>query len=266
MPDIHRHITRKGVEKSEYWRNCHRKLHQWVLTKLIPMETGEIPDDWRTANVAPIFKRENKTALITCAKLMKHNMCHNVSIMLLTNILYLSATLWHWKNTISCISGSMVSDRKDQRKHNFWFSYMNCSRILIGRNKQTNIAILDFSKAFGKVTHRKLLFSTKIGALRCPRKCLKLDISIFFKPLAACSTSGRNFWHSTSDIWCASELNPLSKLGLYQWLTKWNFIWSASLCWRFHCLPYYFGSFRLSDTSGRFRQIIKLGKDLSNVI
>ena len=46
----------------------------------------------------------------------------------------------------------------------------------LDRKKQTDIAILDFSKAFDKARHNR--FNTKFVLLRCLRKCPELDISL----------------------------------------------------------------------------------------
>ena len=76
MPDIH--ITQNRVEKLLTNLNPNkttgpdglppRILKELssqiapILTKIVRMslETGEIPDDWRTANVSPIFKKGQK--------------------------------------------------------------------------------------------------------------------------------------------------------------------------------------------------------------
>ena len=97
MPDIH--ITQKGVEKLLTNLNPNkvtgpvclspRILKELssqiapILTKIFQMslETGEIPDDWRTANVSPIFKKGEKynpanyssvSMTCICSKPMEH--------------------------------------------------------------------------------------------------------------------------------------------------------------------------------------------------
>ena len=54
----------------------------------------------------------------------------------------------------------------------------------VDRKKQTDIAILDFSKAFDKVPHNS--FSTKTRPLWCPRKCPELAISTFLTNRSQC--------------------------------------------------------------------------------
>ena len=67
----------------------------------------------------------------------------------------------------------MVSDLKDQL-----LTFIHKLSKNLDRKKQTEIAIIDFSKAFDKVPHSR--FSTKIGLLRCPRKYPEMD-----RPLSA---------------------------------------------------------------------------------
>ena len=77
MPDIH--ITQKGFEKllmnlkpnkatgpDSLSPRILKELSSQIvpiLTKIFQMslETGEIPEDWRKANVSPIFKKGEKT-------------------------------------------------------------------------------------------------------------------------------------------------------------------------------------------------------------
>ncbi|KAK3085493.1 hypothetical protein FSP39_004174 [Pinctada imbricata] len=112
---------------------------------------GDVPDDWRHANVIPIFKKGEKylasnyrpvSLTCICCKLLEH--------IVVSNILN---HLDHFDILVDCQHGF-------QAKRSCETQLLTLCHELISNlhsGIQTDLVILDFSKAFDKVPHRKLL-------------------------------------------------------------------------------------------------------------
>ena len=124
------------------------------------LETGTLPNDWVSARVSRLFKEGDKSdpanyrpITLTCilCKLMEHIIASNLT--------------WHLKK----------KKKKKKKNHNILYDLQHgfrekrsCETQLIqlvenlGRQltlgNQTDPVLLDFSKAFDKVSHLKLLF------------------------------------------------------------------------------------------------------------
>ena len=113
-------------------------------------ETSEVPEDWRTANVSPIFKKGEKytaanyrpvSLTCICSKLMEHIITsHILKHSNENNILY---NLQHgFRPKLSCET-QLVEFVHDISKN-------------MVSGTQTDVIVMDFSKAFDKVSHKKL--------------------------------------------------------------------------------------------------------------
>ena len=123
------------------------------LTKIFQksIDTGILPEDWRNANVAPVFKKGDKhlaenyrpvsLTSVTCKLLehiiSSHMLKHFDSLNILTPLNH------GFRKGYSCESQLVVT------LHDLCSSF--------DKNIQTDIAILDFSKAFDTVPHDRLL-------------------------------------------------------------------------------------------------------------
>ena len=108
------------------------------------IQTGKLPDDWIEANVAPVFKKgERHTAYnyrpisltCVCAKLLEHIICKSI----MTHFTK-KTKIQHLCNTVS-----MQSIQAKDLVQNY------------GDNIQTDLIVLDLSKAFDVVPHQRLL-------------------------------------------------------------------------------------------------------------
>ena len=116
------------------------------------LATGEVPFDWTKANVSPIFKKGDKSdpanyrpISLTCelCKVMEHIIASNLTKHLSKhNILYDLQHGFRQKRSCETQLIQLVED---------------LGRQLI-QGKQTDLVLLDFSKAFDKVNQLKLLF------------------------------------------------------------------------------------------------------------
>ena len=119
------------------------------------LQTGSLPKDWLKANVAPIFKKGNRhlaenyrpvSLTCVCCKVMEHIICrHMLNHLDLHQIL---TSLQHgFRNGYSCETQLLVTLHDLMKNRD--------SKV------QTDIVILDFSKAFDTVPHDKLLLKLK---------------------------------------------------------------------------------------------------------
>ena len=116
------------------------------------LKTGQLPSEWAKAQVCPLYKKGDKTdpanyrpISLTCilCKVMEHVIASNISRHITQhNILY---ELQHgFREKRSCKT-QLIELVEDLTK-----------RLTLG--KQTDLILLDFSKAFDKVNHLKLLY------------------------------------------------------------------------------------------------------------
>ena len=120
----------------------------------LSIDTGELPEDWTNANISPVFKKgdvhpaENyrPVSLTSVCKLLEHVICRHLLNHLIKN------------------------DSLTNQKHGFRSGYSCKTQLLITLNDllhfndeslQTDIAILDFSRAFDIVPHDELVWKLK---------------------------------------------------------------------------------------------------------
>ena len=168
MKDIN--IQVDGVEKLLGYINPHKakgpdEIHGRVLKEckniIAPILTiifqksllsGTIPSDWKHANVCPVFKKGDKhdpknyrpiSLTCICCKLCEHIIASSLMKHLEdSNILY---DLQHgFRSSRSCETQLM--------------SFVQDLAQSVNKNIQTDLIIMDFAKAFDKVSHRHLLY------------------------------------------------------------------------------------------------------------
>ena len=118
------------------------------------MTTGKIPADWKKANVSPVFKKGSKSdpanyrlISLTCilCKVMEH--------------IVASKLTQHFNKHNTCILYDLQHGFRERRSRETQIIQLveDLGRKLV-EHKQVDIVLLDFSKAFDKVSHSKLLF------------------------------------------------------------------------------------------------------------
>ncbi|CAH1273383.1 Hypp5110 [Branchiostoma lanceolatum] len=119
------------------------------------ISTGDVPEDWRTANIAPIFKKGDRTMpsnyrpvslTSVCGKVLEH-IVHSHMMKHLDTYGILSPAQHGFRKGLSCES-QLVLTLQDLAKN-------------LDHNKQVDAAVLDFSKAFDTVPHERLLSKLK---------------------------------------------------------------------------------------------------------
>ena len=115
------------------------------------LEEGTVPAEWRHAFVTPVYKKGDKhspsnyrpvSLTVVCCKLLEHIVCNHVLTHLEENNLL--TTLQHgFRRGHSCETQLLLT-------------YDNLIRSF-DKTLQTDMAILDFSRAFDTVPHRRLI-------------------------------------------------------------------------------------------------------------
>ena len=115
------------------------------------LRTGDLPEDWRKANVSPIYKKENRTnpgnyrpvsLTCICCKLFEH-IIHSQIMDFFDKHGILSDRQHGFHSERSCETQLLITIDDLARS--------------IDQRKQTDIIILDFSKAFHTVPHTRLI-------------------------------------------------------------------------------------------------------------
>ena len=115
------------------------------------LQTGKLPDDWVEANVAPVFKKGDRhspanyrpiSLTCVCAKLLEHIICKQIMSHFSENKM-LTPVQHGFRSKHSCESQLLITT--DEFIQNF------------ESKTQTDVVVLDFSKAFDVVPHQRLL-------------------------------------------------------------------------------------------------------------
>ena len=126
---------------------------------------GNVPDDWPQANVAPVFKKGEKydpanyrpvSLTCICCKTLEHIIVSNINK-------HLSI-----ENILADCQHGFCSQRSCETQLVQFFHDMvsNLDRALNRGHRQTDVIIMDFTKAFDKVPHRRLLYKLHYYGIR----------------------------------------------------------------------------------------------------
>ncbi len=167
MPNIN--ITCAGVQKLLSQLNPHKamgpdKIPPLVLKELShtiapiltsifrkSLQTGVTPDDWRLANVSPIYKKGEKykasnyrpvSLTCVCCKVMEHILVSNIMSHL---------------NHHSILHDRQHGFRAMRSCETQLTTFVNELAKQMSKGTQIDVIIMDFSKAFDRVPHRRLI-------------------------------------------------------------------------------------------------------------
>ena len=130
-----------------------------------PLARGDVPDEWRQANISPVFKKGEKynaanyrpvSLTCICCKTLEHILVSNINKHLaLYSIL------------ADCQHG-FPSQRSCETQLVQFVHYIisNLDGAVNRGHKQTDLIIMDFAKAFDKVPHRRLLHKLEYYGIR----------------------------------------------------------------------------------------------------
>ena len=158
------------------------------------LDQGQLPKEWKTANVVPIFKKGEKSKAenyrpvsltsVTC-KMLEHIVCS--SIMRHLDVHKILHDAQHgFRKRRSCES-QLILTVQDLAKN-------------IDNRGQTDLILLDFSKAFDKVPHKRLLYKINYYGVRNSTLRWIGDFLGGGGADTASITGGRNFQYSSSPV------------------------------------------------------------------
>ena len=114
------------------------------------LEQGQIPDEWKTANVAPIFKKGDKSKPSNYRPVSLTSICCKV----IEHILHSHIMKFFEQHHI--LSDSQHGFRKNRSCETQLILTINDLANGLDNSQQIDGILLDFSKAFDKVPHRRL--------------------------------------------------------------------------------------------------------------
>ena len=126
----------------------------------LSVNTGTLPEDWKNADITPIFKKGNKheaanyrpvSLTSVCCKTLEHIICRHI-LNHLDEHRILTKLQHGFRSGHSCESQLVITMEDIMCKYD--------------QKKQVDLVILDFSKAFDTVPHRKLLHKLKNYGVR----------------------------------------------------------------------------------------------------
>ena len=126
---------------------------------------GDVPDEWRQANVSPVFKKGEKydaanyrpvSLTCICCKTLEHILVSNIN-----KHLALDSIL------VDCQHGFRSQRSCETQLVQFVHDIISNLDGAVNRgHKQTDLIIMDFAKAFDKVPHRRLLHKLEYYGIR----------------------------------------------------------------------------------------------------
>ena len=123
-----------------------------ILTLLFnaSLQQGNIPDDWRKALVTPLFKKGNRNDPTNYRPISLTSICCK----LLEHIIY--SNIMSHLNEHNILSDAQFGFRHKHSAELQLLRTIHDFAFNLNNKKQTDIILLDFSKAFDKVSHRLL--------------------------------------------------------------------------------------------------------------
>ena len=158
--NIHKATGPDGIPTQVLKELAHELTPVMSLFFQASVNQGSIPDEWKEANVVPIFKKGDKSKAVNyrpvsltvvLCKVMKHIICSNVMKHLDRNNILTDAQHGFRKRR-SCES-QLILTIKDLASS-------------IDLKEQIDLILLDFSKAFDKVPHARLLYKMEYYGIR----------------------------------------------------------------------------------------------------
>ena len=193
--------------------------------------TGSIPKDWSTAMVVPVHKKSNKdnrenyrTISLTClcCKTMEHIVLSQLNDHLSRNNI-LSSLQHGFRARLSCETQLVLTFHD-------WANILN-------QRGQVDALFLDFSKAFDKVSHEKLLH--KICQYGINGRTHAWISAFLKKPFPVCCSEWCTFLFCASHFWRTTGLRPRAHpfLVIYQRHCGHSKFSATSLCRRHSPVP-----------------------------
>ena len=115
------------------------------------LETGELPSDWLKANISPIFKKGDRTIASNYRPVSLTSICCKV----LEHVVHSHIMLHFDKHSV--LTSKQHGFRRNHSCETQLLLTTHDLTLSLDNRKQTDLIIMDFSKAFDSVPHNRLL-------------------------------------------------------------------------------------------------------------
>ena len=114
------------------------------------LQQGEVPDDWKQANVAPFFKKGDRSTAANYRPILLTSVCSKI----LEHIIH--SQIMRHLDIHQILSDQQHGFRKKQSCESQLILTVQDLAAALEENEQMDAILLDFSKAFDKVSHQCL--------------------------------------------------------------------------------------------------------------
>ena len=162
---------------------------------------GTAPDDWRQANVTPVFKKGEKYKAANYRPVSLTSICcKTLEHIIVTNI---NKHLAFESILADCQHGFRSRRSCETQMVQFYYDLVsNLDRALNRDQKQTDVIIMDFAKAFDKVPHRRLLYKLEYYE----RIYSQVDQLVALRALSKSGIGWPSLRSSPGPIWCPPRI------------------------------------------------------------
>ena len=128
-----------------------------ILTDIFnsSLESGQVPEDWRVANVTPLFKKGSREELGNYRPVSLTSVVGKVLETLIED------QMSNHLNNYKLIKGYQHGFTKDSSCPTNPFEFYEAVSDWVDEGKAVDIVYLDFKKTFDKVPHRRLLIKVR---------------------------------------------------------------------------------------------------------
>ena len=123
---------------------------------------GTVPSDWKLVNVVPIFKKGSKSYPSNYRPVSLTSICCKV----LVHIIY--SSIWHHLEDHNIICNEQPGFCSGHSYETQLFIAIHDIAQNLNNRKQTDVILLDFTKAFDKVSHNRLCSKLAHYGIRVP--------------------------------------------------------------------------------------------------
>ena len=124
------------------------------------LQQGEIPANWRQANITPVFKKGDRSVAANCRPISLTSVCSNVleHFIVYINIFehIINSQIMKHLSTHQILTDHQHGFRKKRSCESQLVLAVRDLVSAMEENEQIDTILLDFSKAFDKVSHQRL--------------------------------------------------------------------------------------------------------------
>lgn len=124
------------------------------------IDQGHIPDDWRKATISPIFKKGDKSLPVNYRPISLTSICCKM----LEHIVH--SHIMKYLNSNNILNDAQHGFRKSRSTESQLITTVNEQAKSLNSSEQRDSVLLDFSKAFDKVSHRLLVHKLAYYGIR----------------------------------------------------------------------------------------------------